>query len=205
MPRFPAPPDAEVTWVARDIEFNGMPMSARKFTSEDSVQQVLAFYKQMWRAPLQAGVPGYIEQETAGWTMITRIEDGFMLSVQAKPYLGDGAWGYLGMSKIDELDGEVKLGKSFPKMHGSKVVNDIKHNDNVKNGRTVMLQNKYSISSNANFYREYYLSRGWNMSIDKMSVTDNVHAFAFKKGADEVTMTIARTPDGSQVVANIIK
>ncbi|MDT8404795.1 hypothetical protein [Sulfuriflexus sp.] len=204
-PKFPAPPDAEVSWVGKNLEFNDMPMRLRKFTSEDSVEAVLAFYRELWKEPLLENVPGHIEQDLADWKMITRPEDGYMMSVQVKPYLGSGAWGYLGISKIDDLDANVEPGFGFPKMNGSQVVNDVKHNDSVKNARTVMLQNKYSLGSNVQYYRDHYTGRGWNKVLDRTAVPGKLHTFVFRKGTNEVSMTVARTGDGSQVVANVIE
>ena len=204
-PKFPATPDAEVSWVGKNLEYNDMPMRLRKVTSEDSVEGVLKFYRELWEKPLLENVPGHIEQDLAGWKMITRPEDGYMMSVQVKPYLGSGAWGYLGISKIDDLDANVELGSSFPKMNGSQVMNDVKHNDSVKKARTVMLQNKYSLATNVQYYRDHYTGRGWNKVMDRTAVPGKLHTFVFKKGTNEVSMTVARTGNGSQVVANVIE
>ena len=204
-PNFPAPPDAQVASVAENMIYNSMPMSVRKFSSKDSAEKILAFYRKLWRAPVAPGFPGFKEEELDNWKVITRPEDGYMMSVQVKPGLGKGSIGLLGLGKLDAVDGKVTLGKGFPKLADSRVVNDIAHHDAFKKGRTIMLQNKFSLTSNVQYYRDHYGSRGWNPVLDSTSVPGYMHTFIFRKGNNEVSLTVARTKSGSQVVANMVE
>lgn len=204
MPRLSAPPHATVSWVAEDVVLNSIPMSVRKFRSKDDVKTIRRFYRRLWQTPVGEGLPGFIEQDHMDWKMISRFEDGFIMVVQVKSDLGDGSWGYLGISRVDNIKSKVVLGKNVPKMNGSEVISDIRHNDRFKKANTVTLQNKFSVSSNASFYKQHYLGRGWDVAMDKPVANQTMHAMVFKKGREEVSMTIIRTDKGSQVVMNVV-
>ncbi len=204
MPRFPAPLRSTVSWVAEDVVLNTMPMSVRKFKSGDDVKTVMGFYRRLWQTPVGEGLPGFIEQDYQDWKMISRFDKGFIMVVQAKPDLGGGSWGYLGISQLDKIENKVVLGKNVPKMNGSKVISDIKHNDTFRKANTVTLQNGFSVSSNASFYKSYYLGRGWDVAMDGPAANNTTRAMVFKKGSDEVSLTIIRTDKGSQVVMNVV-
>ncbi|GMR08487.1 MAG: hypothetical protein BMS9Abin26_1492 [Gammaproteobacteria bacterium] len=204
MPRFPAPPRSTVSWVAEDVVLNTMPMSVRKFKSGDGVEAVRGFYRRLWKTPVGEGLPGFIEQDFQDWKMISRFDKGFIMVVQAMPDLGGGSWGYLGISQLDKIKDKVVLGKNVPKMNGSKVISDIKHNDTFRKANTVTLQNKFSVSSNASFYKNHYLGRGWDVAMNGPAANDTTRAMVFKKGRDEVSLTIIKTDKGSQIVMNVV-
>ena len=48
-PDFPAPDDADVSQVARSMTINGRTMSVRAFVADDTVEEVVEFYKELWQ------------------------------------------------------------------------------------------------------------------------------------------------------------
>src|SRR3990172_2572614 len=59
-PLFPAPPDANVEWVGRNMEVNGIRSDIRAFNTDDSIRKVINFYTKEWDEPVDKGLPGYI-------------------------------------------------------------------------------------------------------------------------------------------------
>ena len=204
-PDFPAPPGAKVTWVGKDVVWNGIPMSVRKFTTTKSKKKVVTFYKKKWAEPVAPDAPGFIEQDMPDGQMISRLEDGYLMSVHIKTSNFSDTWGYLGMSKIEEDVGKLSSGSDFPRMSGSEVLNEIKHNDSFRNSKTIMMQNKYSVSSNVEYYRSHFSGQGWNISMDQKMINGAGHAVMATKNGSEVSLTVVRTNTGSQVVANIVE
>ena len=95
-PEFPPPPDAAVEWVAQDIEMNGNKTAIRAFHSQDSIEKVVEFYRKEWRRPPEKDKPGFMETiDAAPWYIITRIEDGYLLTVQVQIQKNDenASWG----------------------------------------------------------------------------------------------------------------
>lgn len=202
-PDFPVPPAATVTWVGEDIVWNGIPMSVRKFTTSKSQLQIREFYKQQWKQPVAKGLPGYIEDVLPDAWLISRMENGYLMTVQIKT--SGGTWGYLGITDLNDIDDKSKLGKGFPHMSGSQIMNEVKHNDPYRNARTVLLTNNYSLPSNVEYYRSHYQGQGWNVIMDQGDDKGSTHTLMVTKRGSEVSLSIVKTSQGSQVVANIVE
>lgn len=202
-PDFPVPPAATVTWVGEDIVWNGIPMSVRKFTTSKSQLKVRDFYKQEWKSPVAKGLPGFIEDVIPGAWLISRIENGYLMTVQIKT--SGSTWGYLGITDLDNISESSQSGKGFPRMSGSQVMNEVKHKDPYRDARTVLLTNNYSVSSNVQYYRNHYEGQGWNIIMDQGDDTGSTHTMMLKKQGSEVSLTVVKTGLGSQVVANIVE
>ena len=102
LPDFPAPPDANVEWVSRNMEVNGIRSDIRSFNTLKSLNNVINFYSKEWDDPVEKGMPGYLIEAHAmsPWTVISRIEDGYLMTVQTMESDRGGAWGYLAMSPL---------------------------------------------------------------------------------------------------------
>jgi hypothetical protein len=201
-PKFPAPPDSTVGKLGETMIVNGIPMHIRQFVSRKSVHEVLEYYRQYWPKGTEEK-PGYTETDIlTPWKIITRVEDGYLMTVQVSEQGESGSHGLLGMSKLPNPDRELPvLGQDFPKMRGSTVFNDIQSKDIGKQGRTLQLSNQFSVESNANFYRDHYTNQGWAVDMDKGFSNGNSHAQRFSNGSKSVTITINKGKNGSVIVA----
>lgn len=202
-PDFPEPPTSTVTWVGKDITWNGIPMQVRKFTTTKSRLKIRNFYKKKWQRPVEKGKPGFIEDIIPDAWLISRLEDGYLMTVQIKKS-GIETWGYLGLTNLDDMGGST-LAKSFPQMSGSQIMNEVKHNDPYRKATTIMLANNFSVSSNVEFYRSHYQGAGWNVVMDQFGSGGTTHTFIMNKNGAEVSLTVVRTNLGSQIVANIVE
>lgn len=205
-PRFPAPPDATVGMLGDAMVVNGIPMHIRQFVSNKSVHDVLEYYRQYWPAGTEEK-PGYTETDIlTPWKIITRVEDGYLMTVQVTEQGDSGSHGLLGMSKLPNLENELPtLGRDFPKMRGSTVFNDITSKDIGKQGRTIQLSNTYSVESNANYYRDHYTNKGWIVDMDQTFSGGDSHAQRFSQGNINVIITINKSKNGSVIVAQTEK
>ena len=201
-PKFPAPPDSTVGKLSEAMVVNGIPMHIRQFNSKNSVNEVLNFYRNYWPRGTEKK-PGYTETDIlTPWKIITRVEEGYLMTVQVTENGDRGSRGLLGMSKLPDLDQDLpKLGESFPKLRGSTVFNDIESKDIGKKGRTIQLSNTYSVESNANFYRDYFTNKGWVVDMDKSLSTGKSYAQRFSNGSRNVIITINKSKNGSVIVA----
>ena len=204
-PDFPAPKGAKVSLIGDNIVTQGRQMSVRGFTSRDSVEEVVEFYQEIWRKPPSKKAPpfAYDSETMAPWHLVTRVEDGYIMTVQIQPTNDKGTFGYLALGKLpDPGDGAVQL-PDPPSMDGSVVLSNVMHDDPGKKAQTSMLANSYSVASNLNFYREKYA--GWRKDIDQAMGHNSIYALAFRRGREEVIITIQGSSDGSQIVVNSIR
>ncbi len=199
-PKFPPPPGSKIGLIAESMVFNGIEMDVRQFNSKRSVEEVLEFYREFWPKGTEKQ-PGYTETDALEpWQLITRVEGGYLMTVQVTAAGRRGSTGLLGMSRLPDPENLPKLGKNIPKMSGSRVFNDIKTKDIGKNGRTVALLNDFTVENNANFYRDYYSGHGFGLDMDKSVSGGDSHAQRFSKRGEVVTIVISKTAEGTVVV-----
>lgn len=199
---FPAPPRSQVQWVSSNMVFNNRTMAVRTFESRLSAERVLEFYRRAWERGTDER-PGFQETDAMEpWQIISRIDDEYLLTVQVMNK-GSGSSGLLSASPLDQVFQEQgDLGHGFPMMSGSQVLNDINTPDFGKSGRTLLLSNSFSISGNANYYRDWYKGRGWRLDMDHASKPGQQHVLAFTRGREKVNIVISAGQGGSLIVAN---
>ena len=200
-PKFPPPPGSKIGLITESMVFNGVEMNVRQFNSKRSVEEVLEFYREFWPKGTEKE-PGFTETDALEpWQLITRVEEGYLMTVQVTAAGRKGSTGLLGMSKLPDPENLPKLGNKIPKMSGSRVFNDIKTRDPGKNGRTVALLNDFTVENNANFYRDYYTGHGYGLDLDKSVSGGDSHAQRYSQRGKVVTIVINKTAEGTVVVA----
>jgi hypothetical protein len=200
-PKFPPPPDSTIGKLGESMIVNGIAMDIRQFVSNRSVEQVLEFYRQYWPAGTEEK-PGYTETDILEpWNIITRVEDGYLMTVQVTSSNGRGSSGLLGMSRLPDPEKLPELGKGFPKMRGSHVLNDVMTEDIGKHGRTLQMTNQASVENNTNFYRNHYVNQGWGIDLDQAISGGDTHSLRFSQGKKNVNIVIHRSENGVVIVA----
>ncbi len=203
-PKFPTPPSANITKIGDKMVVNGIAMDIRLFASKDSAEEVLSFYRGFWPEGSEKK-PGFTETDAlAPWRIITRVEDGYLMTVQVKPAKQKGSSGYLSLSRLPNPEKAPELGKDFPKMRGTYVVNDIQSKDLAKKGRTIVMLNQASVNTNANFYKDHFLNSGWSSEMDKQLSGGNTHTLRFRNGNQNVSIVVQKGSRTS-ITAQVIK
>ncbi len=200
---FPPPPRSTVGSITQSTTAFGMELSIRKFESSTGVDDVVEFYRKLW------GDGEYAESDLPPWRMITSRQDDQLYNAQVQVGGSKESWGYLSISdlpaKLDSGKYQVRSGEGFPKMAGSEVVNDQLSKDSGKTGRTLLLFNDFSPSSNATFYKNHYRNKGWEKVMSQSTATrERGYALVFRHGAKEVAITIDELDGKTSVVANEI-
>ena len=208
-PDFPAPPRAQVEWVGKDIAVNGIKSAIRAFHTKKSIESVVKFYRKEWNRPPEKDLPGYMESiDAAPWYVISRIEDGYLLTVQVRVKENDqsGSWGYLSTSPLPKNSNkEPQIARGVPKIPGTYVMNEMISDDPGKEASTVLLSNQQSVRSNADFYRSHYQSKGWTTETDRSLGYDEGHSLVFKNRRNRVTIMLLKDQFYTRVVVNSVK
>ena len=204
-PDFPAPKQATVSQVAEQMTIAGRSMTVRAFTSDAAVEDIVEFYQDAWQEPPTEGAPGYaLETEAlAPWTLMTRVEDDYVMTVQVMQHEPKGSFGFLALGHLPEPGAKPSPPPVPPSMQGSEVLSNITSKDAGKHAQTAMLTNDKSLASNVSFYRNYY--QDWRTDTDKEVMRGKMHALAFTRGREQVVITIQGGRDGAHIVLNSIK
>jgi hypothetical protein len=197
-PEFPSPSAGKLEWVAPNMRYSGIPMQIKELVTEQSPQEVIAFYKSKWGAH----PPYYHEYDVAGWKAIATLRQRCFYTVQVKADGKKGARALLGISMRPENGQPPRPGANFPTLSGSRVVNDIDHYDHGKTGRTLMILNDYSPEMNVAYYRRTLKADGWVAIADRSvpGARGLSHVLVLKHGHHETNLTIAPAAKGTSIV-----
>lgn len=207
-PDFPPPPGAAVEWVGQNVEVNGIKSAIRAFHSKKSIEDVVEFYRHEWKKPVAKDKPGFMETiNAAPWYIISRIEDGYLLTVQVQVQENDqsASWGYLSISPLPGARNKPKqFGAGVPKIPGSYVINEMKSDDPGKEATTVIISNTNSVNGNAAFYRQHYQGKGWSTETDRKLGSREAHSLVFKNRRSRVTIMVLEDKNFTRVVINSV-
>lgn len=201
-PEIPLPDDARVARLGQSMRVNGNDVIVRTFETKESTPDVVNFYRDEWGEERNSE-PGFtVTNFKEPWILITRIEDGYLMTVQVRPTANEGTEGLLGLSKLPERRRPPKLGEGFPTMGDSQVLNEVVSKDPGQSGRTMWLKNDHDLRTNVDFYRDQYSNAGWAFDIDR-SIGGIMHVLALRKGRKRVNLVLSESKkQGSQIVVN---
>jgi hypothetical protein len=199
---FPTMKKMKLQSVASEMDFNGIPMVLRRFDSEEDMEAVFAFYRKEWAGVGQGGKPP-VEYPLGEWKVIATLREPCFYTVQVKAS-GRGSEGLLGLSAPPPERTQVK--EDVPMLPGTRVVNDIAHNDAGKTARTLLLKNAFSADANADFYRRNLGDQGWQVLSRHQGAVRDTRAdnMVLKQGPREVSVTISQTGRESSVLINYV-
>ena len=203
-PDFPGPPKADVTMIAENMNINGRSTQVRTFFTELDMDEVTDFYDELWSEPVADGGPGMAREDRAmaPWRVLTRVEDGYAMTVQVQPTQDEGSWGYLARSRLPRGGVTERLPEP-PSLRGSQVLSNVEHDDAGKTAQTTMLVNKHSATTNADFYRRQYA--GWRVDMDRSFADGKFHTMSYARGREQVMITVEGNAGQARVVINKVK
>ena len=197
---FPAPSWLKTTQIADDMIINGLPSQVRNFEANKAMEELLLFYRGQWQND-NTGNTAYKEAQAPPWYIISRFDGQYLYTVQVRQENSFTIRGYLAIADLKAVNKNQTNNSIVPKMSGSTIINDATSLDPGTKGRTLMLTNTYSATSNSNFYRNYYSDRGWGKIMDTNS--KNTFVMAFKKRNKETNLVISNSGGTTQIVMNI--
>jgi hypothetical protein len=202
-PKFPPPPKAKIGLLGDDLVVNGIPMDIRQFATSQSLEEVVEFYKELWEGDDKKQPEYVLSDALPPWTIVTHIEDSYLLTVQVTSDGKRGSSGYLAISPLLP-DEQPTPGKGFPMMRGSKVINEMFSNDSGKKGRTLTFRNTNSVQSNVNFYRQHFENKGWAVELDSELFKGKTHSLRFRNGNKHVTLVLKIDGGGTAITSQSV-
>lgn len=202
-PRFPEPDNVNLQWVAPYMVYNGVPMSVKRFDSEQRPAAILAFYRQAWASTTPSAAPQ--EYTVDPWQTIAAMRGKCFFTVQVQA-AGKGSTGLLSVTQAPDSPRAISQDRTIPMMSGSTVINDIDHRDGGKTARTLLLSNGFSAETNASFYRQNLGDQGWKTVSSYQMTTKKGPGITLvmKRGLAEASLVITREGQQTFVLANLV-
>lgn len=201
-PRPAVPASALLKVVAENMVVNGVPMRTWTLTSSVAAKDTLDFYRQLWGQDATENWPGYTERELNQWHIISRLENGHLITVQVNSDQPLSTNGLLGISKLPTTKSLPELGKGFPTLGQTTILNDIHATDLNKKSRTLVATSSRSMRSVIQFYRNTFEKQGW---VEKTAAVpysgEDEFALILDRSQQELSMTFSRQANKTALVA----
>lgn len=193
-PEPPLPLATTTQSVAGRIVFNGLDMHAQTFTSPRSPDEILAFYRKVWREQV-------VVNQMGNEQVIGHREGDYFMTIQVSAS-GSGSRGNIGVVDVASAPEHFVPGKGIPTPMDSKVFNDIRYPDDPIPTRMIALSNQLSPQQNISFYRERLEGEGWKPLND--SCTSSGCVLDFQRGDQKMNLVIEPQKNvRSQIVMTI--
>lgn len=202
-PVLDAPPRGKVEVVAEDLRLDGVPTQIRRFQTSVGPEEVLAFYRTLWRS---GKAEKAVESSAGDWQVIARKHGEYWLSVQVKALGGaPGAEGYLAAALAFPAATRAEAEPPLPLPPQSQVLRELVSRDPGKISRMTVATNALSIDANVNWIEERLRREGFRRDTHvKLPDRGSGYAAVFAHGADEIVLTIERRAEGTAIVMNRI-
>jgi len=182
--------------VADKMIINGLPAKVYSLTAQQSPEAIVDYYRHIWQ---EAG-ENISEQQVAYWSILSALRNKKLYTVQVTTDAEGRSSGYLVVSDLKTA--EKYKAKPIPSMRGSRVLNDTVSVDPGQRGRTVQLQNSFSVESNVSFYRNHYRGLGWRREVSESNWNSAV--LVFRKRQQTVHIVINGKDGTTSIVYQLV-
>lgn len=187
--KVPLPPGARSELVQAELVQNGRTMSVATLSAVAPVEQTLAFYRERW-APAHPSLglgerPGFLEDEVGGWSIISRLEAGVLLTVQLRTGDGGRAEGFLAAA----APGMSAEQASVPQPAGGELLSSTRAVDEGRAALTSVTAVTARPGVVAATYRDHFLDEGWAPSSERRVGEASVMRFARRGRRAEIVVT----------------
>lgn len=196
---YPTPSWLVFNSVAESMTINGLPSEVYYFTSETSSENTLNYYRKQWQSHPDYS-PGYRESWVSPWHILARTESGKLITLQIQDDSENSSLGYFTIADMSAAQ-KVKT-SDIPMLNGSKILNQSISEDGDKKSNLTLVSNTSSISSNTEFYLNYYLNEGWTNDVHQEE--SNSVTLVFRKGRREAHLVIRQLFGATQIVINTV-
>lgn len=208
-PVFPVPDFLNVKIVSESMVVNGLPMAAYEFSSNRSSQDVLDYYQSEWGASNTRYV------DLGDWRILSHRDGDYLFTIQIEKNtetLTHGTLGitpafrFLSKSRAKLKQQKKNVGKGFPTLPGTEILNDITALDQGRESRTVMFKNKRSMKSNLSYYENKMRADGWrNLLRNEGEQNRSINALAMNKSGQEFNLSVSKVQGETHGVAVYVR
>lgn len=191
---FPRMDGMLVSSIGGNVQWNHMPLAGRSFRVPASVEQVQAFYGREWAQAVDF-------TEFDGWQQILHINERCMMMVQVRRQNERFSYGRMLLTNPPEGGaGEQELGAGMPVPLGAQVISDMRSDDDIREGRMVLLLGEDDMDTTRAWYEAELLSQGWQL--EARSNQANSIVLDFAKGREIMTVGLLRAQGRTQILVN---
>lgn len=190
----PLPPSARIELISNNIQQNGGLLKISKFYADDSLQDVLSFYKSLWYR--EGEIPGYLENRFESWSLISQLDDEHSVVFQLQSNNENKTEGYLSIATLNQNRRLVE--SEFPLQDGAETFSRSTSNSDGKNVETHIMLSPQAVSDTVTFYKVKMFNLGW--SLVRASSLNGTEVLVFNDGIEHCELAISRLNNASTVI-----
>jgi hypothetical protein len=164
----PPPPGAEAQWVARDMSYNGLPMTIRTFRVNTRIERVLEHYERRWQREYRDAE--VLRRQRDGWNEIFVHTGGQFLSVRMRRKLGT-VQGYITAS-ADPRTVEPERSTELALPEGVRMLTRQTYRDGGRRAQNLMLASDRGMRTTAERFDRTLADAGWSITASRASQAD---------------------------------
>lgn len=183
-----------VSSIGGNVQWNHTPMAGRSFRVAATLEQVKAFYADEWQEAVDF-------TEFNGWEQILHINKHCMMMVQVKAQNDRYSYGRMLLTNPPASDaGKQALGAGMPVPPGAQVISDMRSDDEIRQGRMVMLLGEEDLNAMRAWYEAELQNQGW--TLESRSEQPNALVLSYAKGREIMTVGLLRAQGRTQILVN---
>jgi hypothetical protein len=200
------PPRSTTEWVAPEIRVNGLLARILRFESELTPQEILAFYRELWKH--LTGGKGTRESTAGDWQVIAALQNNYQIVVQVRPRAPQGSDGLISMADFGAAKHDY-IPAALPQFSDVSIVHVTDAVDGSKRSQVVTMVSDQSFDLNLRRWRDEWQRRGYALTSEKLAPASEATRgwiAAFDKHPHSIDMTIGRDDEHrvTHIVVNLI-
>jgi len=191
---FPLMPDMLVANIGSNIQWNQTPMAGRSFRVQANLATVKDFYAKAWADEVDFSAFN-------GWEQILHINQQCMMMIQVKRQNERFSFGQMVITNPPSSAVAAQaLGDGMPVPPGALVISDMRSDDEIRQGRLVLLLNEEDMHTTARWYETDLKQQGWTLDQRSQQATGMV--LSYSRGRELMTVGLLRHENKTQILLN---
>lgn len=191
---FPRMDGMLISSLGSTVQWNHIPLNARTFRVPASVQAVKDFYNQAWADAVDFS-------EFDQWQQVLHINDDCIMLLQVQAQNERFSFGRLSITNPPVAGADsMPLGSGMPIPPEAQVVSDMRSDDQIRQGRLLVLLSDDSMAATRAWYEAELLNQGW--ALEQRSLQANASVLNFSKGRELLSVGLLRHAEKTQVLLN---
>lgn len=197
LPSVPAPPQAQVEWIAQDMRMNGLAMSLRAFRCPTSTEETLRFYESWWASQGSGREAHSFRSHTRDWEVLALTSAAHHISIQVRS-TNTGTEGTIAVSPNPKR-AKLKLDTQFPLTDALKIENLQQYEDEGTRAEHITAKSRRSVSMEEVALQERLKRNGWTILRSHRASLDS-HILQGQKGRELAHIELQAMEHSTNVV-----
>ncbi len=194
----------QLAWVAKNVRYNGLPMSIQTFRVNKSAEDVINKYEGWWKAKTGSHIS---RSKSRGYDVIGVERDRYFYSVQVREVGRKLSEGTLTVSVSPSEIKQKKNGNKtkFPLPGRMTLLNRIESNDNGVIAENILVQSPLSADYLLKWFDGRLSEQGWTVQKSYVNNEEGVEQLLLQKGGQHASIAVRKGSFGRKSKVSVVE